>query len=108
MGIEELQNMRKLGNRFPPKDMHTQIIDLFLGFLFVCFGHTHAIWKFMGQGSKLSHSSDNAESLTTMPPGNSHDRSVIYPTFIRIYYINLYKHNTLYLAIKIFNTYMII
>ena len=35
MGIEELQNMRKLGNRFPPKDMHTQIIDPFLGFLFV-------------------------------------------------------------------------
>ena len=40
------------------------------------FAHTHSMWIFPGQesnpshGSNLSHSSDNAESLTTKPPGN--------------------------------------
>ena len=28
MGIEETRNMRKPGNRIPPKNMHTQIIAL--------------------------------------------------------------------------------
>ena len=34
--------------------------------LFVLFGHTHSIWKFPGQGSKLCHSScsDNLRYLT--------------------------------------------
>ena len=41
------------------------------------FGHSRGIWKFLGQGSNLSHSSDpshtsdNARSLTTRPPENS-------------------------------------
>ena len=41
------------------------------------FGHTHSLWKFLGQGSKLcyssdlSHSSDSADSLSMKPPGNS-------------------------------------
>ena len=29
------------------------------------------MWKFPGLGSNLSYSSDNAESLTTWPPGKS-------------------------------------
>ena len=32
---------------------------------------TLGIWKFPGWGSTLSHSSDNAESLTARPPGKS-------------------------------------
>ena len=41
--------------------------------------HAQSMWKFLGQGSNLchkrhrSHSSDNAGSLTTRPPGNSPD-----------------------------------
>ena len=41
-----------------------------LGFFFGG-GHTHDMQKFPGQGSNPSHSSDNTESLTTRPPGNS-------------------------------------
>ena len=33
-------------------------------FFFFFFGRTHSIWKFAGQKSNLSHSSDNARSLT--------------------------------------------
>ena len=43
-------------------------------FLFVfsfVFGCAHGMQKFPGQGSDLHHSSDNAGSLTTKPPGNS-------------------------------------
>ena len=35
------------------------------------FGRTHGMQKFPGQGTNPSHSSDNAKSLTTRPPGNS-------------------------------------
>ena len=35
------------------------------------FGCAHGIQKFLGQGSNLSHSSDDAKSLTTRTPGNS-------------------------------------
>ena len=43
------------------------------GFVVVifCFGHAHDMWKFPGQGSNPSHSSDSAGSLTTGPPGKS-------------------------------------
>ena len=41
-----------------------------MGFCF-CFGHTYSIWKFLGQGSNLSHGNDNPKSLTARPPGNS-------------------------------------
>ena len=50
---------------------------LFQHFLFLFFGHTHSMQNFLGQGLNLSHSSDNGshsdnmESLTTRPPGNS-------------------------------------
>ena len=30
------------------------------------------MWKFLGQGLNLHHTSDNAKSLTTRPPGNSY------------------------------------
>ena len=33
--------------------------------------HTHSTQKFPGRGSNLSHCSDNTESLTARPPGNS-------------------------------------
>ena len=39
----------------------------FLGF----FGHAWGMQKFLGLGLNPSHSSDNAESLTARPPGNS-------------------------------------
>ena len=35
------------------------------------FGCAHGMWKFLGQGSKLSHSNDDAKSLTSRPPENS-------------------------------------
>ena len=35
------------------------------------FGRAHGMQEFLGQGSNLHHSSDNAESLITKPPGNS-------------------------------------
>ena len=35
------------------------------------FGHAHSMWKFLGQGSNLSHSSDKVKSLTIRPLGNS-------------------------------------
>ena len=38
---------------------------------FFFFYYAHGIWKFLGQGLNLSHSSDNAMSLTNGPPGNS-------------------------------------
>lgn len=34
-------------------------------FILFYFSHTHIVQKFLGQGSKPSHCSDNAESLTT-------------------------------------------
>ena len=34
-------------------------------------GHTCGLWKFLGQGWDLCHSSDNAKSRTARPPGNS-------------------------------------
>ena len=40
-------------------------------FCFVFFGYSHGMKKFLGQGLNLSHSSDNAESLSIRPPGNS-------------------------------------
>ena len=40
-------------------------------FVFFFFGCTCCIQKFLGQGSNLHHSSDNARSLTTRLPGNS-------------------------------------
>ena len=36
------------------------------------FGHAHGMQKCPGWGSKPCHSSDNARSLTTQPPGNSY------------------------------------
>ena len=37
-------------------------------FLFLFFGCTHNVQKFPGQGSNLSHSSDNSGPLTARPP----------------------------------------
>ena len=37
----------------------------------IYIGCTYPMQKFLGQGSNLYHSSDNTESLTTKPPGNS-------------------------------------
>ena len=38
---------------------------------FFFFGCNHSKQKFLGQGLNSSHNSDNARSLTTLPPGNS-------------------------------------
>ena len=35
------------------------------------FGCACGLWKFLAQGLKSSHSSDNTESIAIMPPGNS-------------------------------------
>ena len=42
-------------------------------FVLFCFGFsfTYGMWKFPEQGLKLSHSSDNDESLTTRSPENA-------------------------------------
>ena len=40
-------------------------------FFFFFFGLVHVMGKFRGQGRNQSHSSYNATSLTTRPPGNS-------------------------------------
>jgi len=45
-------------------------LSFFLSFFFF-FGYTCGMQKFPGQGLNLSHSSDNTESLTPRPPGNS-------------------------------------
>jgi len=42
-----------------------------LGFYFYFFGLAHGMQKFLGLGWNPSHSSDNTESLTTRPIGNS-------------------------------------
>ena len=47
------------------------IIIIIIIIITVVFYYTHSTWKFPGQGSNLSHSSDNAKSLTTRSPGNS-------------------------------------
>ena len=39
-------------------------------FFFFC--HIQGMQKFLGQGLNLSRSSDNAQLLTTRPPGNSY------------------------------------
>ena len=52
----------------------------FFSFLFF-FCHTHSMQKFPIQGwnlshtSDLSHSNDNAKSLTAKPPGNSSNQN---------------------------------
>ena len=51
---------------------------LFILLFFFFYGHTFSMWKFPGQGSNLSHSSDNTESLTTTPPGNSYPASFFF------------------------------
>jgi len=38
---------------------------------FFFLGNAHSMGKFPGQGSNLSHSSNNAETLTSRPPKNS-------------------------------------
>ena len=57
----------------------------FIIYLFI-FGYTHSMQKFPGQGSNLSHSSDNTESLNTRPPENS-----ICIVFISVYLILFYQ-----------------
>ena len=62
---------------------------------FVClfvFGQTHGMWKFLGQGLKLSHSSnpshssDNAESLTVRPPGNSKQNFLNLQVLLKVFH----------------------
>ena len=56
--------------------LYVFFVCLCLGFwfflFFVCFFYfSHSMWKFSGKGLNPSHSSDNTESLTARPPGNS-------------------------------------
>ena len=54
---------------------------LYYNFFFF-FDHTYGMQNFPGQVSNLCHNSDNAGSLTTRPPGNSHVVSLpIYSPF---------------------------
>ena len=52
--------------------------DLVLLMYLSLLGHALGMWKFLGEGwnlyhsSSSSHSIDTAESLTTRPPGNSY------------------------------------
>ena len=48
-----------------------RFLRVFKSLFIYLFGYTHSMQKFPSQGLNLSHSSDNAESLTTGPPGNS-------------------------------------
>ena len=41
-----------------------------LTYILFFFGHVHSLQMFPGKGSNPHHSSYNAESLTTRPPGN--------------------------------------
>ena len=40
-------------------------------------GHICSMWKFLGLGLNLSHSSDNARSLTTPPPPTPSDQGTL-------------------------------
>ena len=52
-------------------------VKVLVSFFRLFLARTHGMWQFLSQGSNLhpssdpSHSSDNAESLTARPPGNS-------------------------------------
>ena len=55
---------------------HEVLLPLFLKFiilfyLILFFCHTCGTWKFLSQGSNLSHSNDNAKSSTARPSGDS-------------------------------------
>ena len=56
---------------FPGSPFHSWISNIFILFYFIYLGHGHSKLKSQGQESNPSHSSDNAQSLTTKPPGNS-------------------------------------
>lgn len=49
--------------------LHLQRTELLFKQFF--FSHTFGRWKFLGQGWKTNLCSDNAQSLTCRPPGNS-------------------------------------
>ena len=51
------------------EDRDLRYFHLFM-YVFI-HGLSHSIQKFPGQGLTLSHLSDNPQSLTTGPPGNS-------------------------------------
>ena len=55
----------------PIKYKHLSLICIYLLIYVFSFGHAYGMQKFPGQGLNPSHRSDNAESLTTRPPGNS-------------------------------------
>ena len=63
-----LMNKQRLWNLMLWKQT---IMKSFLFFFSFSFGCTRGMQKFLGQGSNLSHSSDNTESLTARLPGNS-------------------------------------
>ena len=50
---------------------HKQVSFLLPFFFFFFFGQASSMRKFPGKGLKLSHSSDNVESLMARPLGNS-------------------------------------
>ena len=54
-----------LGSSLPPLQSRCHIVpECFVLFLFLfCFCHTPSIWKFLGQGSNLSHSSNHTPQL---------------------------------------------
>lgn len=52
--------------------MNFSFLFSFLWGFFFFFGSASTMREFPGQGSNPNHSSDNAESSPTRPPGNSH------------------------------------
>jgi len=53
-------------------------IYIYIYFFFFFFGHTHGMWKLPGQESNPRHSSDNTNSITARPPGNSQTSFIVY------------------------------
>lgn len=60
--------MQSLSPNFIAEEPQQVLLGLACLFLFGC---TCGVWKFPGQGSNLSCSRDNTESLTARPLGNS-------------------------------------
>ena len=72
-GIFKMETWNRVRIFYPQKQSHLSIVfSLFLGGGGrLCWWHVEVPSQESGQGLNSSHSSDNAESSTTRPPGNS-------------------------------------
>ena len=83
-----------------PKKKILVTLKLVLSFF---LGHINGMWKLLGQGSNSSHSSDNKESLTARPPGNStklvfsfHPHKKVTNTFEEIFFNARFLFKTIF------------